>query len=145
MMASHSFTVDSNLSVEDAYARALDLEQVPQWDDGVRSSIRLPDAEDGSPRFDVTVTGFDGAPSSVVYTITEADAPNRFVMVGENDVFRAVDTLAFKASARGSKLDYDGTLELLGDNPPLSPSQLDSMFPKIAVVAEIGLTRYLNP
>ena len=144
-MASHSFTVASHLAVEDAYERTLDLEQVPRWDDGVRSSIRLPNADDGTPRFDVTVTGFDGAPSSVVYTITEADAPNRFVMVGENDVFRAVDTLVFSTTASGSKLEYEGTLELLGDNPPLSPTQLDSMFPKIAAVAEMGLTGYLNP
>jgi hypothetical protein len=144
-MASHSFTVASNLTAEAAYAQAVDLEQVPQWDDGVRSSVRLPDGEDGSPQFDVTVTGFDGKPSSVVYTVTEADAPNRFVMVGENDIFRAVDTLVFTTSSAGCKLDYHGTLELLGANPPLSPSQLDSMFPKIAVVAESGLTRYLNP
>ncbi|MGB3734423.1 MAG: SRPBCC family protein [Ilumatobacter sp.] len=144
-MASHSFTVDSNLTIGEAYARAVDLEQVPAWDDGVQSSVRLPDGDDGAARFDVTVTGFDGKPSSVVYTITESDAPNRFVMVGENATFRAVDTLAFTGAGDSSKLDYHGTLELLGDTPPLSPGQLDSMFPKIAAVAEAGLTRYLNP
>ncbi len=143
-MASHSFSVDSDLSIDEAYARAVDLTRVPEWDDGVRSSVRLPDGDDGEPRFDVTVTGFDGAPASVVYTVTEADAPNRFVMVGENDVFRAVDTLVFTAVGAGSRLDYHGTLELLGDEPPLSPSQLASMFPKIAAVAEAGLRRYLN-
>ncbi len=41
--------------------------------------------------------------------------------------------------------DYDGTLDLVGDEPPLSPTQLDSMFPKIGAVAESGLTRFLNP
>lgn len=144
-MAEHSFTVESALTVEEAYARAVDLERVPEWDDGVRSSVRVADGDGGSPRFDVTVTGFDGEPSSVIYTVTEADAPHRFVMVGENDVFRAVDTLTFSASDPGSTLDYHGTLELLGDEPPLSPSQLDSMFPKIAAVAHAGLSRYLNP
>ena len=144
-MASHSFTVDSHLTIDDAYARAVDLERVPEWDDGVQSATRLPDGADGAPRFDVTVTGFDGKPSSVIYAITEAEAPNRFVMVGENDVFRAVDTLAFTAAGVASTLDYHGTLELLGDEPPLSPSQLDSMFPKIATVAENGLTTFLNP
>jgi len=144
-MAEHSFTVDSNLTIEEAFARAVDLEHVPEWDDGVQSSVRLPDGDDGSARFDVTVTGFDGKPSSVVYAITESDAPDRFVMLGENDTFRAVDTLVFTATAQGSRLDYHGTLELIGTNPPLSPGQLDSMFPKIAVVAEAGLTQYLNP
>lgn len=144
-MAEHSFTIDSTLTIDEAYSRVIDLEHVPEWDDGVRSSVRLPDGDDGSPRFDVTVTGFDGSPSSVIYTITERSAPDRFVMVGENDVFRAVDTLAFSASASGSTLDYHGTLELLGDEPPMSTNQLDSMFPKIAAVAESGLNRYLNP
>ena len=144
-MASHSFTVASKLSAQEAYAMAIDLERVPEWDDGVKSSVRLPDGDDAQPRFDVTVTGFDGTPSSVVYAITEADEPNRFVMVGENDEFRAVDTLVFTPTSTGSRLDYHGTLELVGDDPPLSPRQLGSMFPKIAVVAEIGLTSFLNP
>ena len=145
-MASHSFTVVSNLGIDDAYARAIDLERVPEWDEGVTGSTRVDDDENGASRFDVTVTGFDGRPDSVVYTVTDADAPNRFVMVGENEVFRAVDTLVFAtADGGGSTLDYHGTLELLGDDPPLSPAQLDSMFPKIAAVAEAGLTRYLNP
>ncbi len=144
-MASHAFTVDSKLTPEAAFSLAIDLERVPEWDDGVQSSTRLPDGDDGQPRFNVTVTGFDGKPSSVVYTVTESEEPNRFVMIGENDVFRAVDTLVFTPTSGGSKLDYHGTLELLGENPPLSPRQLDSMFPKIAVVAEIGLTSFLNP
>ncbi len=144
-MAEHSFTVESPLTIDEAYSRAVDLERVPEWDDGVRSSVRLADGDDGPPRFDVTVTGFDGSPSSVIYTITEQSAPHRFVMIGENDVFRAVDTLVFSASESGTTLEYHGTLELLGDEPPLSPSQLDSMFPKIAAVAEAGLRSYLTP
>jgi len=47
-------------------------------------------------------------------------------------------------SDSGCVLDYHGTLELLGDDPPLSDAQLDSMFPKLAAVAEQGLTAFLN-
>ena len=147
-MAHHRFTVPSPLSAADAYDRLVDLERVPEWDEGVRGSVRIDDAEhaDGTAlgrRFDVTVTGFDGGPSSVVYEITEADAPRRFVMVGENEVFRAIDTLVLTSTADGCELAYDGSLELLGDDPPLTAAQLDSMFPKIAAVAEAGLTRFL--
>ncbi len=92
----------------------------------------------------MTVTGFDGSPTSVVYEITEVDAPHRFVMVGENDEFRAVDTLELTSTTTGCELAYHGTLELLGDNPPLTSTQLDSMFPKIAAVAEVGLGRFLD-
>lgn len=147
-MAQHSFRITSPLTVQDAFARLVDLERVPEWDEGVRRSVRIESTTDapGDPvghRFDVTVTGFDGAPASVVYEITEADVPRRFVMVGENDVFRAADTLVFTATDAGCELDYDATLELLGDEPPLTPVQLNSMFPKLAAAAEAGLARFL--
>lgn len=147
-MAQHSFTVASPLTVPDAFERLIDLERVPEWDDGVRRSVRVESEHDpqlgpvGS-RFDVTVTGFDGSPTSVLYEITEADPPNRFVMVGENDEFRACDVLALTAIEGGCELSYDGSLELLGENPPLTATQLDSVFPKLAAVAEVGLTRFL--
>ena len=142
-MAAHSFSITSSLACEDAFARLIDLERVPEWDHGVRASTRLDET-----RFVVTVTGFDGEPTSVIYTITGADAPTRFVMVGENDVFRAVDELVLTADTDGSDgcvLTYSGSLELLGDRPPLTPPQLDSMFPKLAAVAEAGLQTFLNP
>ena len=90
-MASHSFTIASPLTVQDAFARLVDLERVPEWDDGVRSSVRIESRRSDSvlgSRFDVTVTGFDGSPTTVVYEITEVDEPTRFVMVGENEQFR---------------------------------------------------------
>ena len=147
-MASHRFTINSPLTAQDAFDKLVDLERVPEWDHGVQQSVRIAtdtdtDAVVGS-RFDVTVTGFDGSPTSVVYEITDADAPHRFVMTGENNEFRAVDTLELTATATGCELSYLGTLELLGDNPPLTPTQLDSMFPKIAAVAQEGLIRFLD-
>ena len=147
-MARHTFIVSSPLTVEQAFDRLVDLERVPEWDDGVQRSVRLA-TDDGDDsivgrRFDVTVTGFDGSPTSVVYEITEAAPPHRFVMVGVNDEFRAADTLALIPTESGCELRYDGTLELLGAQPPLSPSQLDSMFPKLAAVAEAGLRGFLD-
>lgn len=146
-MAEHRFTISSPLTTQQAFDRLVDLERVPEWDDGVISSVRISDETETSPvgdRFDVTVTGFDGSPTSVVYEITEADTPNRFVMVGENDEFRAIDTLMLAATDAGSELTYLGSLELLGDEPLLSTAQLDSMFPKIAAVAEAGLRSFLD-
>ena len=147
-MARHAFTVTSPLSVEGAFELLVDLERVPEWDDGVQASTRVPHHLVDDPlvgrRFDVTVTGFDRSPTTVVYEITEATPPHRFVMVGENDEFRAVDTLELTPTAHeGCELRYDGTLELLADDPPLTAVQLDSMFPKLAAVAEAGLRRFL--
>jgi|GEM_PF-521617 len=154
-MASHTFTVVSSLSVDDAFDRLIDLEQVTAWDEGVRGSVRIDHADGATPdstgavvegsRFEVTVTGFDGTPDTVVYEITDASRPDRFVMVGENATFRATDELSLHATGTGSELTYVGRLELLGDDRPLTDAQLDSMFPKIAAVAQTGLTTFLNP
>jgi hypothetical protein len=143
-MATHSFSITSSLSCEEAFARLIDLERVPEWDHGVRDSKRLDES-----RFDVTVTGFDGEPTSVIYAITDVDEPTRFVMVGENDEFRAEDELVLAPRSEhgisGCELTYTGSLVLRGDNPPLTPTQLDSVFPKLASVAEAGLRVFLNP
>jgi hypothetical protein len=145
-MASHSFTITSPLTVRDAFTKLVDLQRVPEWDEGVNSSVRIDAASQSvlGSRFDITVTGFDGAPTSVLYEITEADEPTRFVMVGEHEQFRAADTLVLTPTDAGCELSYESTLELLGDSPPLTPTQLDSMFPKLAAVAEAGLRRFLD-
>ncbi|NND74553.1 MAG: hypothetical protein HKN44_06060 [Ilumatobacter sp.] len=144
-MASHTFTVRSNLAPARAFARLIDLECVPQWDAGVRGSKRI-DPGDGhvGARYEVTVTGFDGQPTTVVYEVTDVDEPKRFVMVGQNEVFRAADTLAFEPVESGCELTYHGTLDFVGDDPPLTAEQLDAVFPKVAGVAEAGLTEFLN-
>ena len=91
----------------------------------------------GHPWYEITTSGFDGQPMASRYQIRAAEAPDYFVMIGTNEVFRAVDSVVFcEAEGGGCSVHYHGTLELLGDDPPLTPSQLDSMFPKIAVVAE---------
>ena len=145
-MESHTFSVDSTLSVADAFDRLVDLERVTEWDDGIIESSRIgPPGPVLGSRFEVRVNGFDGSPTSVVYEITEVDAPRRFVMVGENDAFRAVDELTLVDSECGCVLTYVAGLELLGDEPPLTDAQLDSLFAKIAAVPEVGLARYLDP
>ena len=65
-------------------------------------------------------------------------------MVGENEQFRAADALVLTPTHTGCELTDEGTLEILGDSPPLTPTQLDSMFPKLAAVAESGLARFLD-
>jgi hypothetical protein len=144
-MADHSFVVTSNLSQAEAFLRLVDLELVSEWDQGIISSTRTDDLDAVVGRtFDVEVTGFDGAPTTMVYEILEADEPTRFVIRGTHPIMEAVDTMVLTGSDSGCVLDYHGTLELLGDDPPLSDAQLDSMFPKLAAVAEQGLTAFLN-
>ena len=148
-MARHTFTVTSSMTPDAAFAALVALENVPEWDSGILSSTKVdrPGNEAGplGDRYDLVVTGFDGQPDSAVYEITEVDRPHGFVMVGTNDTFRAVDELVIRDVPNGCEVTYRAELTLLGEHPPLNERQLASMFPKIAAVAERGLTAYLNP
>lgn len=146
-MADHSFVVPSNLTRSEAFARLADLERVPEWDEGIIAATRTDrrDRESIIGRtFDVEVNGFDGTPTTMVYEILDADEPTRFVMRGMHPAMEAVDTLVLTEADSGCVLDYHGTLRLLGDDPPLTEQQLERVFPRLAAVAERGLTTFLN-
>ncbi len=145
-MAQQVFTVSSSLSPAEAFARCIDLTRVNEWDRGVSNSKHVAGSGDevGS-QFEVTVTGFDGQPAQVVYKILEAEAPQRFVMEGVNEVFRAYDVLTFTATDGGCSVLYDAQLDLIGDEPPMTDEQLDSLFARVAAVPEAGLQTFLNP
>ena len=123
-MAQQVFTVQSSLSVSDAFDRCIDLCRVDEWDRGVTAPRRLTgEGHAVGSTYEVTVTGFDGAPTPVVYELLEVDAPRRFVMEGTTDVFRAYDVLTFAPTEHGCSLHYDARLELVGENPPLTPGR----------------------
>jgi len=145
-MAQQVFTVSSSLSVPEAFDRCIDLTRVNEWDRGVSNSRLISGTGSAvGSEFDVTVTGFDGQPAHVVYRLLEVDAPNRFVMEGVNDVFRAYDVLTFTPTDDGCEVLYDAQLELLGDDPPMTSEQLDTLFARVAAVPEAGLGTFLNP
>lgn len=123
-----------------------DLTRVNEWDRGVTDADQLTGEGIGlAATYGVTVTGFDGKPTRVVYEITEYEAPERFVMVGEHATFRAHDVLTLADTGDGCELTYEGSLELRGDDRPFGDDQLDKIFGHVAGVAESGLRAFLNP
>lgn len=145
-MAQQVFTVVSSLPMQVAFARCIDLTRVDEWDRGVTSPRRLSGVGHAvGSAYEVTVAGFDGQPTPVVYELVEVDAPRRFVMEGVTTVFRAFDILDFTPTANGCELRYDATLELLGDDPPMSGAELDKLFARVASVPAAGLRAFLNP
>lgn len=145
-MATETFVIESNLSPDDAFTRVVDLLQVSQWDRGVRDSRHV----EGEPatvgaRYEVTVTGFDGEPTTASYELTAVDAPHSFTMVGSHPDFQADDTITFAPSDGGCSVSYDAALVLLGDNPPVTAAKLDGIFASIAAVPQAGLAEFLNP
>lgn len=145
-MAAETFVIDSHLPPEEAFARVIDLRRVGEWDRGIRAS-RLVDGHPGSlgAQYEVTVTGFDGRPTTMVYELTSVDAPNTFTMVGTHPAFRAEDTVTFEPASVGSRVTYDASLVLLGDEPPMNEAQLDDTFAKVVAVPRAGLASFLNP
>ena len=145
-MAAETFVIDSTLLRDAAFAQVVDLQRVGEWDRGIRTS-RLVDGDAGSigARYEVTVTGFDGEPTTVIYELTSVDAPSTFTMVGTHPEFRAEDTVTFEPVSGGTRVTYDASLILLGDDPPMSDAQLTDTFAKIVAVPRSGLTSFLNP
>ena len=145
-MAQQVFSVRSALSVREAFDRCIDLRRVNEWDRGVTHPRRLSgEGQAVGSTYEVTVTGFDGQPATVVYELLEVEAPHRFVMEGVNDTFRAYDVLTFTSNDKGCELHYDAQLELLGSPPPMTDDDLDSLFSRVAAVPQQGLSRFPNP
>jgi hypothetical protein len=145
-MATQQFDIASPLAPDDAFDRLVDLTRVNEWDRGVTNPRQIHGTghQLGS-RYEVTVVGFDGKPTTVVYELLEVDRPARFVMEGVNAVFCAHDAITIEPTDTGCTVTYSAGLELLEEDPPLTPVQLDSLFVKIAAVAQDGLRNYLNP
>ncbi len=145
-MATESFQITSHLAPSAAFALVVDLLRVSEWDRGV-TNPRLVAGEPATAgaRYEVTVTGFDGSPTTAVYELTAVDAPSSFTMVGSHPSFRAEDTITIRPSGDGCLVDYEAGLVLLGAGPPLSEEQLGRQFAKIVAVPKAGLERFLNP
>lgn len=145
-MATESFVIESALSAADAFALVVDLTKVNEWDRGVRNAEHV-EGEPGTvgARYEVTVTGFDGKPTTASYELTAVDAPNSFTMVGSHPQFRADDIITFEPTDSGCRVSYDAGLVLLGEDRPLTDEQLDGLFASIAAVPQAGLQDFLNP
>lgn len=146
-MAQQSFVIDSALTVDEAFGLVVDLTKVNEWDRGVRDARHV-GGEPGSvgASYEVTVTGFDGKPTTATYELTAVDGPNSFTMVGSHPQFQADDTITFTpVDGGGCRVGYDASLILLGENPPVTDAQLDEIFASIAAVPRDGLTTFLNP
>lgn len=143
-MAQETFIVESPLSPAEVFARVADLTLVDQWDHGVRDPKQVSGDGPGlGARYEVTVRGFDGRPATVTYELTEFEPPTRFVMIGENDALRAHDTVEVAGAGSGSIVTYHAGLELLGDDPPLTDSELGALFSKVVAAPRDGLISFL--
>lgn len=145
-MATQFFEIESSLPVDEAFAMVIDLTRVNEWDRGVRDATHTGgEAGQVGATFEVTVTGFDGEPTTATYELTAVDAPNSFTMVGRHPQFRADDTITFEPVDSGCTVSYDASLVLLGDDAPVTDEQLDAIFASLVDVPRTGLQTFLGP
>lgn len=144
-MATETFVIESALSLEAAFAKAIDLSRVPEWDRGIKESI-LVEGDQGAvgARYELKLTGFDGQPTTAVYEVTSVDTNRAFAMVGTHPDFQADDSLTFEETTDGCLITYEAGLVLLGDEPPLSEAQLDTLFASLVAVPREGLASFLH-
>lgn len=143
-MAVARFTVASPLGVEEAFDRVVDLTRAPEWDRGISNPRQLTGTAPGlGARYEVTVAGFDGKPTTMVYEILEFERPDRMVMRGANDDVVALDALVFTSTDSGCELDYDARLDLVSPSERLTDAVLQDIFDKVASVPREGLERFL--
>lgn len=144
-MASEFFEIESPLPAAEAFAMVIDLTRVNEWDRGVRDAKHVGGvAGEVGATFEVTVTGFDGQPTTATYELTAVDAPHSFTMVGRHPQFQADDTITFDATDAGCRVGYDASLVLLGDERPVTDEQLDSIFAALVDVPRTGLQAFLG-
>ena len=107
-------TTISQTPLDDAFAYTADFANIEDWDPGVAKSSQIGSEPIGvGTAFDVLVA-FGSRRIPMVYTITEFDAPNRVVLIGEGSSLQAVDTIEFAAVEAGTEIAYAADLSFNG-------------------------------
>lgn len=143
-MASYRTTVVSPRAIDDVFAYLSDFTNTAEWDPGIVESEHLSDGDVGpGSRFRV-VSSTAGRQLTLIYEVTEWEPPTRFVLVGESDNLRSVDTLTFEAvDGGGTRVTYHADLALRGA-ARLADPMLHVMFQVIGRRAADGLRDVLD-
>jgi hypothetical protein len=144
-MAHFKDTIDSSMSVDDAFDYVADFSNAERWDEGTKSSRRLDEGEIGEgSRFELVVE-FMGREDAFVYEIVEYERPEQVTLRSESDASSLVDTLTVKPGLDdASVLTYDARLEMKGVRKLLAPV-IGIYFRRLCEKGKEGLERELNP
>ena len=144
-MAKFEVTVQSSMSVEDAFAHVAAFERVAEWDPGVAEGHRLTAGPLGiGTRFRI-VARFLGRRVPLDYRITRFDPPSLVELTADSGAVRSVDEITFTPAANGSAVIYRADLRLQGMVGRAAEPVLGVVFDRIGRRAAAGLRRALNP
>jgi len=144
-VAKFEVTVQSSMSVEDAFAHVAAFERVAEWDPGVAEGHRLTPGPLGiGTRFRI-VARFLGRRVPLEYRITRFDPPSLVELTADSGAVRSVDGITFTPAASGSEVTYRADLRLQGMFGRVAEPVLGVVFGRIGRRAAAGLRHALNP
>ena len=128
---------------EEVFDYLADFSTTEEWDPGIISATRVGSDPIGvGSKFDL-ISEFMGRQIAVPYEITEYDRPNRFVIVGENQRFKGIDTITVSAEGDGARVDYTADFRMKGIAKLFEPF-LGGVFEKLSNKAMDGLAATLD-
>ena len=138
-MARYSTTVESDLSVDDAFAYMADLRNFAEWDPGV-SEAELIRADGPGPDavYRVTANGIE-----LEYETREFQPPTQVFVVAESTFFESADRVTVEPHAGGSRVTYEAELRLPGPLRLFDPV-LSIVFNRIGDKAAAGLEKAIG-
>jgi hypothetical protein len=137
-------SLETSLPQERAFAYVADWSRQAEWDPNTVSSE--PIGEGVAPRVGARYAlqvkmGPRAVPME--YRITELDAPDRLVLVGEGSGVWSQDVITFSQTPSGTRVDYEAEIRLSGVLGLLQPL-LGRAFDGIARGAVAGMKRELE-
>jgi len=141
-MARYVATVDSTLSVDQAFDYLADFSSVAEWDPTAVTAERLSDEVGEGAEFRVVVR-FAGSENEFVYRTLEYERPRRVVLRAESSTVVSLDTITFEPRDGGCAVTYDAKLDPKGVTKLAGPV-LSLLFKRLGDNAKAGLERELN-
>ena len=113
-MARYKASVETARPLEEVFAYVSDFSNTQEWDPGVAEAQRLDDGEvaDGSEFRLVAV--FMRRSNTLVYRVTEYEAPRLITLRAESPTIVSLDRITFELQGDGTRLTYDAALDLKG-------------------------------
>ena len=142
-MANYKATINSPMSVEEAFDYLADFTNATEWDPNTTSSQCI-EGEPGTPgsRYKV-VTEFGGREMELTYETIEVDRPRKVVLQSGNGSTEIRDTMTFKSTGGGSMVTYDANVAPKGLVKLIDPI-LAIIFKRVGDRAAEGLRKALR-
>lgn len=114
-------TIQVNRPIEEVFSYVSDFSRIREWDPGVvASDHREPGHAGEGSVFDLTLA-FGLSRPRMTYAITSYEPPVKVVLKGQGDTFSAVDTIRFRDTGAGTRIDYQADIRFSGAGRLLEP------------------------